>query len=119
MKAIFTAKPTIQVDKVQISTGEGAFLECDFYKWLAPDGKTILVNMLLPCPKCGYPLFLNAEDLDIEPLSLRQEVRCPARWKVLKETPFGKLYEVDEKNKSITTRCSWRGAILNGKVETL
>lgn len=96
---------------------DGKILISDAYLWTAPDNTTICTTLVLPCPKCEYPIIIKPDQLALtinrNGITLNQKVSCPSRWKKMD----GELIETDEEGNPIVHRCGWScKGIENSKV---
>jgi hypothetical protein len=83
-------------------------LICDMIYWRSIDRSNIVVGMIIPCPKCGYPIIVKPDQTTLivredGKISLNQKVSCPARWKSLDNG----IANIDENGKVLTVRCGY------------
>jgi hypothetical protein len=110
----------ISISSNDDETNEGKILICDAYIWTAPDKATICTSIILPCPKCEYPIVLKPDQLALtfgsNGITLNQKISCPSRWKKMDDS----IIDTDEDGNPITHRCGWvcRG-IENSKIRSV
>lgn len=116
MKPTYSANASTSVKSLRF--GEHT---CQIYEWQAPDGLVILVHMIMPCPNCGFPITLSANEFNVESQSLSHKIICPGRWKSVVKESFGgsdvSLTELDEKGKPIIRRCGYQGLLQEGIIK--
>lgn len=117
MKSLFSAS-TRNVETIRIDEDT----TCDVYVWTSPEGVKIATHMIMPCPKCDYPLTLATSEFDFEEKTLGHKLKCPARWKKTTQAKVGEqeitLVDLNEKGNPIIQKCHWKGYIFKGKVIT-
>jgi hypothetical protein len=101
-----------KIEHIAVSFSEepeqnGQILICDAYLWTAPDRSTICTSIILPCPKCEYPIILKPDQLALtlgsNGITLNQKISCPSRWKQMD----GTIVDTDEDGNPIHIRCGW------------
>lgn len=84
--------------------------ECDLVDWETPSGVQMIVHVIVPCPRCSYPMAVAASQgaLAVDEdgrLTLRMHLRCPAHWPG--STAVGAVT-------GQYTTCRWEGVIREG-----
>jgi len=115
MKSLFPTS-TKSVEQIRLKNDHC----CDVYVWTSPEGVKIATHMIMACPECGYPLSLASSEFDFDTLTLRHELKCPARWKKTSPTKVGsrslRIAELNEKGKPVIQRCGWKGYVIDGEL---
>ena len=94
----------------------GRRAECDHITWEAPDHSVVTVGLVIPCPKCGFPLMVKAlpgtfamsEDGQ---LSFNALLACPAHWQDQDEQGNARI---GNDGRPRMVRCGWTGVIRDG-----
>ena len=87
---------------------DSKMLLCDMVCWQSLDNSTIIVGLIIPCPKCGYPIITKPDQITLDlkndkKINFNQKISCPARWKSLDNG----VVDIDENGQPITVRCGW------------
>lgn len=95
-----------KIEHINISYDDKIII-ADAYLWLSPNEMTICTNIIIPCPKCEYPIVIKPDQvaltLEKGNISLSQKIACPSHWKKMEDG----IVDVDAEGNPITLRCGW------------
>lgn len=91
--------------------------EADVLTWDSPDGNRLAIGLTIPCPKCGFPIMVKADNnvLEVDAdgrLSYRAIVTCPAHWTAKDEWGNAVLSRSGRPQRE---RCGWQAVIVDGR----
>ena len=89
----------------------------DILTWQSPDGMNLAIGLVIPCPKCGFPVMTRADNSILEVdedgrLTYRAVVTCPAHWAA--KDDFGNAV-LDRQGRPQRARCGWTAVIADGQ----
>jgi hypothetical protein len=99
------------------SAGHLQSTEADVLTWNSPDGGRLAIGVIIPCPKCAFPIMVKADNsvLDVDGdgrLSYRAIVSCSGHWSV--KDDFG-ISLLSRDGRPQRERCGWQSVIIDGR----
>jgi len=94
---------------IVFNTASTKMLICDMINWKSPDGSSIVVAFIVPCPSCGYPIITKPDQISFTfseggKVTLNQKINCPSRWRKVDDSG---IVDVDEDGSPLIVRCGW------------
>lgn len=99
------------------SAGHLQQVDADLLKWDSPDGVSLAIGLVIPCPRCAFPIMTKGDNsvLDIDPdgrLTYKAIVTCPAHWTHKDDNGNAHL---DRSGRPARERCGWQAVIIDGR----